>query len=121
MSVSLYLGIALLGGFGAAIRVLLEAKLSSAAGAAFPVGTLVVNLLGALLLGLLVGVGISGDLLLLLSLGLLGSFTTFSTWMLQSYSLAGRGMNRLAVLNIGLSLAAGLLAVWLGDSLGSLI
>ena len=94
MSLSLYLGIAVLGGVGAACRVLLDAKLSSGPGAAFPIGTLAVNLLGALLLGLLVGAGLSGDLLLLLSLGLLGSFTTFSTWVLQSYSLAGQGMTR---------------------------
>ena len=121
MSLSLYAGIAVLGGFGAALRFLLDARVSSQTGTAFPVGTLAVNLLGSLLLGVLIGAGVSGDLLRLLALGLLGSFTTFSTWVFQTHRLAESGLLRLAGMNIGLSLLAGLVAVWLGEVLGGLL
>lgn len=121
MSLTLYAGIAVLGGLGATFRFLLDARLSSTIDTALPVGTLAVNLLGAFALGLLVGAGLSGDLLRLLALGLLGGFTTFSTWVFESHRLAEDGLMRVAATNVGLSLAAGLGAVWLGDRLGGLL
>lgn len=121
MSFALYAGIALLGGLGATLRFLVDAKVSSQVETVFPVGTLAVNLLGALVLGLLVGIGVSGDLLRLLALGLLGGFTTLSTWVFEAHRLAEDGLLRSAILNIGLSLAAGLGAVWLGRVAGGLL
>ncbi len=121
MSLSMYAGIALAGGVGAVCRYLLDSRIGMRADTAFPLGTLAVNLLGAFLLGLLVGVGASGDLLRLAALGLLGGFTTFSTWVYESQRMAEDGLVRLAALNVGLSLAAGLALVWLGRLLGGLL
>ena len=121
MSISLYAGIALLGGLGATMRFLVDAKISSHVDTVFPVGTLAVNLLGALVLGLLVGYGVSGDLMRLLALGLLGGFTTFSTWVFEAHRLAEDGLLRSAILNISLSIAAGLGAVWFGQLVGGLL
>ncbi len=121
MSLSLYAGIALLGGLGATCRFLLDLKVSSQIDTRFPTGTLAVNLLGALILGVLVETGISGDLLRLLAIGLLGSFTTFSTWVFETHRLAEDGLLRLATMNIVLSLVAGVGAVWLGQVLGGLL
>ena len=54
----------------------------------FPFGTLVVNLSGALLLGFLSGLALSPHLALLVGTGFVGSYTTFSTWMLETQRLA---------------------------------
>ena len=56
----------------------------------------------------------TGDALLLTGTALLGSFTTFSTWMLESERLAERGEGGLALVNLAGSLALGLAAVALG-------
>lgn len=121
MSLTLYAGVALLGGVGATCRFLLDARLSASTDTALPVGTLAVNLLGAFALGLLVGSGVSGDLLRLAALGLLGGFTTFSTWVFESHRLAEDGLMRVAATNVAMSLVAGIGAVWLGDRLGGLL
>jgi CrcB protein len=99
----------------------LDARLSSRIDSAFPTGTLAVNLVGAFVLGLLAGSGVSGDLLKILALGLLGGFTTFSTWVFESHRLAEDGLIRMAAVNVALSLLAGLAAVWLGERLGGLL
>ena len=57
---------------------------SSGASGRFPLGTLAVNLSGALLLGFLVGVSLHGDAYLIAGTAVLGSYTTFSTWMLET-------------------------------------
>jgi CrcB protein len=86
----------------------------------FPLGILVVNGLGALVLGVLHGAGVGGDTLLLTGTALLGSFTTFSTWMVQSERLATEGDDgALALVNVAGSLAVGLAAVVLGWALGA--
>src|SRR5439155_4055304 len=82
-----WIGVALLGGAGAVGRLVLDAAVSERAGDAFPWGTLVVNLSGAFALGLLAGADVAGDALLLAGTALLGSYTTFSTWMLESQRL----------------------------------
>jgi CrcB protein len=53
-----------------------------------------------------------------LALGLLGGYTTFSTWMLESERLAGERRTPVGMTNIVASLLVGLLAVWLGRELG---
>ena len=122
--------VGILGGAGSVARFLLDRAVTgrAARGAAasgrgarpaFPLGTLAVNLSGALLLGLLVGLALGGDTLRLLGTGLLGAYTTFSTWMLETQRLAAGGRPRAAVANIAVSLGLGLLAVWLGRELGA--
>jgi fluoride exporter len=111
-------GVVVLGGGGALARFLLDAAAERRTGGRFPVGTLVVNLSGALLLGLLSGVELGGDALKLAGTAALGSFTTFSTWMLEAHRLAQDGQFGLAVANVGLSAAAGLAVTALGLVLG---
>ena len=110
MSLGTWLGIAALGGVGATARFLLDGAVSSRAGTAFPWGTLAVNATGSFALGL---AGTS----VLVGTGLLGAYTTFSTWMLETHRLAEDGRRRPAVLNVVGSLAVGLAATWLGRQL----
>lgn len=75
------------GFIGAIIRHIISIRLNSSAIGAFPYGTLLVNLMGAFLLGLLIGGQASGIYILILGTGLLGSITTFSTLNKELYSL----------------------------------
>lgn len=118
----IWLGIALLGGAGALARVLLDARVRAATGhPELPLGTLSVNILGSLVLGLLTGASVTGDAILLAGTGFLGAFTTFSTWMVETERLAGRGRSALALGYVGLSLALGLAACGAGWAIGSLL
>jgi fluoride exporter len=112
-----WIGVALVGGAGALGRFWLDGAVSRRVGGVFPAGTLAVNLSGAFVLGVLVGAGVHGDALLVAGTGLVGAYTTFSTWMLESQRLAEDGRWRALALNIGLSLALGLAAVALGRAL----
>jgi CrcB protein len=111
-------GVAVLGGLGALLRFLLDGVVASRAGRDFPFGTLVVNASGALLLGLLAGVALRGDALVLAGGATLGSFTTFSTWMLETQRLVEEGALPNAAANALVSFAVGLGAVALGRLIG---
>jgi CrcB protein len=87
----------------------------------FPVGTLLVNASGALLLGLLAGLGVGGRGMLLVGTATLGSYTTFSTWMLESHRLGEDGELRLAVANVMVSLLAGIGTAAAGWLLGGML
>jgi fluoride exporter len=116
---ALWLAVGVLGGIGAIARFVLDARVSASTGAQFPLGTLLVNLSGALVLGVLVGIALSGDAYLLAGTAVIGSYTTFSTWMLESHRLAEDGRRRLLVANIVLSLVVGVGAAALGRLLGA--
>jgi CrcB protein len=118
MSLLVALGVGALGGAGAVARFLLDAQVTRRLGRTFPYGTLAVNLSGAAVLGVLAGAALGGDAYRIWGIGLIGGFTTFSTWMLESHRLAEDGRVRLTVLNVVVSLAAGLAAVWVGRQLG---
>ena len=120
-SLVLWVAVALVSGAGACLRFLLDVAVQSRRPGRFPLGILVVNALGSLLLGLLHGAGAAGDGFLLAGTALLGSFTTFSTWMVQSERLAEQGESSLALLDVAGSLAVGLAAVVLGWALGAAI
>lgn len=111
------LGVAAAGGAGAVARLLLDGTVSERAGRGLPLGTLVVNLSGAFLLGLLVGLSPGGDALEVAGTGLLGGYTTFSTWMFESHRLAEDGRGRAALANLVGSLALGLAAAALGRAI----
>lgn len=86
---------------------------------AFPLGTLVVNLAGCFVMGLLAGLlahtrALSEARWLLLAVGFCGSFTTFSTFAADNLRLLSEKSLPLFLLNLGLSVAGGLLAAWLG-------
>ncbi len=118
MSVWVWVGVALLSGIAAIGRFLVVALISSRLRGAFPLGTFAVNMTGALLLGLLAGLAVEGDALVLLGAATLGSYTTFSTWMLETQRLSEDRAVPVAVVNILLSLFVGVGAVALGRVIG---
>lgn len=119
MSAPVWAAVGLLGGAGGLLRFLLDGLVSARVGRDFPVGTFVVNVTGAGVLGLLVGLGFTGDRLLLAGTALLGSYTTFSTWMLESQRLVEEGELPIAVGNVVVSLGVGLGAAALGRLIGT--
>jgi CrcB protein len=118
VSAAAWIAVGLLGGLMAVARFALDALLSDHPVQPFPLGILAVNLLGTFVLGLVAGAALGGEALVVVAGGGTGSFTTFSTWMLDSERLADVGRARLAWLNLGLSLLAGFAAVALGHWLG---
>jgi CrcB protein len=121
VSLPVVLGIGLLGGAGAILRFLLDGAIAGRLGRAFPFGTLGVNVSGSLALGLVAGAALGDDGSRLVATGLIGAFTTFSTWAFESHRLAEDGQGRLGALNFALSLAAGIAAVWAGREIGGLL
>lgn len=92
---------------------------------AFPIGTLAVNILGCFLIGLLHGLAESRNMLgtdtrIFLFIGVLGGFTTYSTFGFESLALLKDGAMLKASANIIIHVFLGLAAVWLGDTLGRL-
>jgi CrcB protein len=118
VSALVVVGVGLLGGAGAIARFALDGTVASRVAGSFPLGTLAVNLTGALALGVLHGAGVDGDAFRLVGTGLLGAYTTFSTWTLESHRLGEDGRVALGLANLLVSLALGLACVWLGDRLG---
>ena len=119
MSPVAWAGVAVLGGAGAVLRFLLDGLVSARAGRDLPFGTLVVNLSGAFVLGIVTGVALTGDALVLAAGATLGSFTTFSTWMFESQRMTEEGEGRFAIANVLVSVAVGLGAIALGRFIGS--
>jgi CrcB protein len=119
MTAPAWIAVGLLGGLAAAARFAIDAEVTARAEGPFPLGTLVVNLSGALALGFVAGAALHGQALAIVAGGGIGSFTTFSTWILDSHRLRAAGQPDLAFLNIALSLLAGFAAVALGHLLGS--
>jgi fluoride exporter len=117
VSAATWVGVALLGGAGAVARFVVDGAVAGRFDLDLPVGTLAVNLSGAFLLGLVAGLSLTGDALVLAGTATLGSYTTFSTWMLETQRLVEEGDLRTAAVNVVLSLAAGLLAVALGRAI----
>jgi CrcB protein len=114
------------GAVGAALRYLVAGWVHRGTSAAFPWGTLTVNVLGCFVLGLF-GAVIAGPLLmreelrLSLLVGLLGAFTTFSTFGWETMMLLSDGRWALAVGNLLLSNGLGLFAVFCGYRLAQRI
>ncbi|MBS1878880.1 MAG: fluoride efflux transporter CrcB [Actinobacteria bacterium] len=118
MSPAAWVAVGLLGGIAAAARFVLDHEISVRSRGDFPLGIFAVNVLGALAIGVVAGSSLSGEAATIVTGGVIGSFTTFSTWILDSHRLASGGRAELAWLNIGLSVAAGFAAVALGHWLG---
>jgi len=116
-----------IGGFaGAVARRLVDLWVSDRAGSVFPFGTLVINLSGAFLLGVLFAWAVERDVLPReirgpLMIGFLGAYTTFSTLMLESWRLVEDGAWQLGLLNIGGSMVLGMIAVVGGLAVGRLL
>ena len=119
MTPALLAGVGLLGGLGAIARFALDASVGLRFGRELPLGTLVVNVLGAFLLGLIAGAALDDEASKLLGTGAIGAFTTFSTWALESQRMAEAGQARLGGLNLVVSLLAGIAVAALGRALGA--
>lgn len=114
MTVLVWAGVVVAGGLGAVLRFLVDGTVARRTGKTFPFGTLVVNISGALVLGLFSGLAFGHNLALVAGTGVIGSYTTFSTWMLESQRLAEERQSRLALANIVISLVLGIAAAALG-------
>lgn len=111
--------IAIGGAAGSVSRYLLAGWVQRAVERVFPVGTLVVNVSGCLLIGIL-GAMFAGQQVIrdehrvLLMVGVLGGFTTFSTFGYETLTLVNDRQYGLALLNVLSSNGLGLMAVWIG-------
>ncbi|MEV6814538.1 fluoride efflux transporter CrcB [Micromonospora sp. NPDC051296] len=103
---------------GAPLRYLVDRAVQARHDSAFPWGTLVVNVAGCLLLGVLVGGAtagaLPGSLVTLLGTGLCGALTTYSTFGYETVRLFEQGVRLGALLNVAASVAAGLGAAFAG-------
>jgi fluoride exporter len=119
MSVLVWAGVVVIGGAGSVLRFYVDGIVAAASGRDFPYGTLAVNLSGAVILGLLTGLAVGGDAALLAGTAAVGSYTTFSTWILETQRLTEERQHRKAVLNIAVSLVLGVAAAELGRLIGA--
>jgi CrcB protein len=121
MPLKTYLAIMAGGALGTGLRVWLSQLLAMKYGETFPVGTLAVNVIGSFIISFFAGlVGPDGPLLVsslarqVVMLGVLGGFTTFSSFSFQTLNLLNDGQWARASANVSLSFALCMLAVWLG-------
>lgn len=115
--------VAIGGAAGAVARYLVDGWVSDRAGGGFPYGTLVVNLSGAFVLGLLATLALERSVLPAairpsVLIGFVGAYTTFSTWMLETWRLAEQGAWLGAIANVGGSVVLGLVAMGMGIAIG---
>jgi fluoride exporter len=116
-----WVGVALFGALGAVARFRLDSAVAARFPSDFPLGTLAVNLSGSFALGILVGASVSHQAAFWLGTGFMGGYTTFSTWMVESERLGEVGDVALLVVNLGLSMLAGLGGAAAGFYLGQAI
>ncbi|MBU1437258.1 MAG: fluoride efflux transporter CrcB [Gammaproteobacteria bacterium] len=124
-SLSQYLAIAAGGAIGASLRFAVSEWLVHLFGRAFPFGTLLVNILGSFVLGLLYGLLVTEQLApnpwrIFIGIGVLGAFTTFSTFSMDTVLLLQQGAWLKAGANVVLNLVLCLTLAWLGLKLGSM-
>jgi CrcB protein len=118
-------GLLAAGALGAVLRALVDHLVQPRLGSDLPLGILVVNLSGSLALGVLVGSadhhGLSSDWLTVAGTGLIGAYTTFSTFTFDTVRLLEGGEWADGALNVAVSLVAGVGAAAAGLALGALI
>ena len=114
------------GGIGATLRYGLQGVVYRFSSAGFPYGTLVVNVLGSFGIGLLMSVSeerfvVSPPLRLFLTIGILGGFTTFSSFSFETIALLRDGSYLLGFVNVGASVLVCLAATWFGLTIGKFL
>lgn len=119
MSILIWTAVALIGGACAVARFLADGAVSSASGRDFPFGTMAVNISGAVILGLLTGLALSHYEALLAGTAAVGSYTTFSTWMLETQRLAEERQHHKVLVNVIVSLVLGIGAAAVGRLIGA--
>lgn len=115
----IWAAVVLIGGAGSVIRFLADGAVASATRRDFPLGTMAVNLSGAVILGLVTGLALGHEQALLAGTAAVGSYTTFSTWMLETQRLAEDRQHRRAAVNVIASLVLGVAAAALGRAIGA--
>jgi CrcB protein len=114
------IAVALGGSFGAVVRFLISSGIYQWLGRGFPYGTLVVNITGSFLIGILTEalilqrIAMTVEYRAAILTGFIGAYTTFSTFSLETVYLIEQGSLTKAALNILLSVAGCILAVWIG-------
>jgi CrcB protein len=123
----MYLWVALGGALGSVARYACSIGAARWLGTAFPWGTLFVNVAGSFAIGLLAALiaadgrpALGSDARAFVLVGILGGFTTFSSFSLETLNLARGGALGAAAANVGLSLALCFVAVWLGFAAATL-
>jgi CrcB protein len=106
-------------GIGGILRYTMQGLFQRLTESTFPLGTLVVNVIGCVFIGFLTAL-FSGPVLIReeyrvgLTIGVIGGFTTFSTFGLETFMLTTAGQFWFALLNVVLSCGLGFVAVWFG-------
>lgn len=114
------IAVALGGAFGAVVRFLVSSGIYQWLGRGFPYGTLVVNVIGSFMLGLLTEslmqqrITVTFEYRAAILVGFIGAFTTFSTFSLETFYLIEQGNLNKAGLNIFTSVTACIFAIWIG-------
>jgi len=128
MSLAIAAWVALGGALGSVARYWCSGLVANAMGETFPWGTLIVNVAGSLLIGFIATIsGADGRFLIppearqFLMVGILGGYTTFSSFSLQTLTLARDGEWLLAGANIVGSVVLCLIAVWVGHMLAMMV
>lgn len=117
----LYAVIMLGGAIGSALRFLMASSIDRATGITFPWGTILVNILGSFIIGFFIGLtgpegplSVSANIRAFVAIGILGGFTTFSSFSLQTMQLVQQGVYWQAAGNVLISVMCCLLATGLG-------
>ena len=117
-----YLMVLVGGGVGALARYVLGTEIAARVGGRFPVGTLVINVTGSFLIGLLMTLFTERlqphpNWRLLLVVGVLGGYTTFSTFEYETFRAVQDGGKWIGLLNVVGSVVLGYIAVWIGAAI----
>jgi fluoride exporter len=115
-----WVAVFLIGGTGSVLRFVVDGVVTSRSEVDFPLGTFVINISGSFVLGFLSGLALSGPQELLAGTAAVGSYTTFSTWMLESQRLGEEREYRTMTVNIVASLVLGVGGAALGHFAGRL-
>ena len=120
-----YIAIGVGGFLGAIARYALGVYIGSRYGVRFPLGTFVINVSGSFLLGLILALlartTASAYWRYLIPIGFIGAYTTFSTFEYETLRAIQDGQVMTGLLNVGLSLVLGFIAVWAGASIGRVL
>ena len=119
--VAVWAAVMLIGGLGSVARYMVDRAVARRAARSFPYGTLTVNITGAVLLGLIVGLALSHQAALLAGTAFVGAYTTFSTWMLETQRLTEERQVWPAVANIAISVVLGVAAAAAGQAIAGLL
>ncbi|MCL1048264.1 fluoride efflux transporter CrcB [Shewanella abyssi] len=113
--------VALGGSIGAVLRYLISLLMLQVFGSGFPFGTLVVNILGSFLMGVVYALGqvseVSPEIKAFIGVGMLGALTTFSTFSNESLLLMQQGYLVKAILNVVVNVGVCIFVVYLGQQL----